>query len=56
MEGVTASDVIGDYGTQGGGAAGEEIDRLDEVLGSPPLSSEAAAMRSRLLILLSESS
>jgi len=35
MQGVTASDVIGDYGTQGGGAAGEEIDRLDESLGSP---------------------
>lgn len=36
MQGVTASDVIGDYGTQGGGAAGEEIDRLDDALGSPP--------------------
>ncbi len=35
MEGVTASEVIGDYGTQGGGAAGEEIDRLDTALGSP---------------------
>jgi N,N-dimethylformamidase len=35
MNGVSASDVIGDYGTQGGGAAGEEIDRLDESLGSP---------------------
>ena len=35
LDGVTASDVIGDYGTQGGGAAGEEIDRLDETLGSP---------------------
>ncbi len=35
MQGVTASDVVGDYGTQGGGAAGEEIDRLDEALGSP---------------------
>lgn len=36
MQGVAASDVIGDYGTQGGGAAGEEIDRYDESLGSPP--------------------
>ncbi len=36
MQGVTAADVIGDYGTQGGGAAGEEIDRFDESLGSPP--------------------
>ncbi len=36
MQGVSASDVVGDYGTQGGGAAGEEIDRLDESLGSPP--------------------
>jgi N,N-dimethylformamidase len=36
MQGVEASDVVGDYGTQGGGAAGEEIDRLDQALGSPP--------------------
>jgi len=36
MDGVAASDVIGNHGTQGGGAAGEEIDRLDEALGSPP--------------------
>ena len=36
MEGVKDSDLIGDYGTQGGGAAGEEIDRYDEALGSPP--------------------
>jgi N,N-dimethylformamidase len=36
MDGVTESEIIGDYGTQGGGAAGEEIDRYDEALGSPP--------------------
>ncbi|MGD8829463.1 MAG: hypothetical protein PVF57_02560 [Pseudomonadales bacterium] len=36
MSGVLESDVIGDFGTQGGGAAGEEIDRFDESLGSPP--------------------
>lgn len=35
MAGVEQSDVIGDYGSQGGGAAGEEIDRLDYALGSP---------------------
>ena len=35
MEGVKASEIIGDYGTQGGGAAGEEIDRFDLDLGSP---------------------
>ena len=29
------SGVIGDYGTQAGGAAGEEIDRWDPLLGSP---------------------
>jgi N,N-dimethylformamidase len=36
MEGVQAQEIVGDYGTQGGGAAGEEIDRFDESLGSPP--------------------
>ena len=35
MEGVESLDVIGNYGTQGGGAAGEEIDRHDPALGSP---------------------
>jgi len=35
FEGV-AGDVIGDYGSQGGGAAGEEIDRVDYGLGTPP--------------------
>ena len=35
MEGVESADIIGDYGTQGGGAAGEEIDRHDPALGSP---------------------
>jgi N,N-dimethylformamidase len=35
MQGVEHSDIIGDYGTQGGGAAGEEIDRFDAQLGSP---------------------
>jgi len=29
-------DVIGDFGLRGGGAAGEEIDRFDVALGSPP--------------------
>ena len=36
MVGMSGSPVIGDYGTQGGGAAGEEIDRFDLALGSPP--------------------
>ena len=36
MDGVEAGDVIGAHGTQGGGAAGEEIDRYDASLGSPP--------------------
>jgi N,N-dimethylformamidase len=35
MEGVTDEDVLGNHGTQGGGAAGEEIDRFDVSLGSP---------------------
>jgi N,N-dimethylformamidase len=33
--GVKSEEVIGNYGTQGGGAAGEEIDRFDVSLGSP---------------------
>lgn len=36
IDGVTETDVWGDYGNQGGGAAGEEIDRYDASLGSPP--------------------
>ncbi len=36
LEGVDATDVWGNFGNQGGGAAGEEIDRWDESLGSPP--------------------
>ena len=35
MEGVHNAEVIGNYGNQGGGAAGEEIDRWDRNLGSP---------------------
>jgi len=35
MEGIEEKDYIGGYGTQGGGAAGEEIDRYDVGLGSP---------------------
>lgn len=35
FEGVD-EDVIGDFGLRGGGAAGEEIDRFDRSLGSPP--------------------
>ena len=35
MEGVEQSDILGNYGNQGGGAAGEEIDRWDVHLGSP---------------------
>lgn len=35
MRGVQTTDVFGNYGTQGGGAAGEEIDRFDTTLGSP---------------------
>ncbi len=35
MEGVVAQDIIGNHGSQGGGAAGEEIDRWDPSLGSP---------------------
>ena len=33
--GLTDSDLLGDHGTIGGGAAGQEIDRFDESLGSP---------------------
>ena len=35
LEGVAADEIIGNYGTQAGGAAGEEIDRYDAALGSP---------------------
>ena len=35
MKGVESPDVIGNYGTQAGGAAGEEVDRHDVTLGSP---------------------
>ena len=36
MEGVEApSGIVGDHGSQAGGAAGEEIDRWDSALGSP---------------------
>ncbi|MDA1074083.1 MAG: N,N-dimethylformamidase [Proteobacteria bacterium] len=32
---VSEADILGNHGTQGGGAAGEEIDRFDESIGSP---------------------
>lgn len=35
VDGVDQTDVWGNFGVQGGGAAGEEIDRWDESLGSP---------------------
>ena len=35
VEGLSDSDLLGDHGTIGGGAAGQEIDRFDESLGSP---------------------
>jgi N,N-dimethylformamidase len=35
MEGLEGRSIIGAHGTQGGGAAGEEIDRYDRSLGSP---------------------
>lgn len=36
MEGVTAAEgIVGNHGSQAGGAAGEEIDRWDPALGSP---------------------
>ncbi|MEM7099633.1 MAG: N,N-dimethylformamidase beta subunit family domain-containing protein [Pseudomonadota bacterium] len=34
-QGVETSEIWGDFGNQGGGAAGEEIDRVDYELGSP---------------------
>ena len=36
MEGVGAEEPIGDFGLVGGGAAGQEIDRADVTLGTPP--------------------
>ena len=36
FEGVGADEVIGDFGLALGGAAGDEMDRLDFGLGSPP--------------------
>jgi N,N-dimethylformamidase len=35
VDGVGSTDTWGDFGNQGRGAAGEEIDRFDESLGSP---------------------
>ena len=35
FEGVRGDELIGDYGSLGGGAAGQEIDRFDARLGSP---------------------
>jgi N,N-dimethylformamidase len=35
MDGVNAETILGNHGTQGGGAAGEELDRWDASLGSP---------------------
>ncbi len=35
FEGATEGDTFGNYGTQAGGSAGEEIDRWDAALGSP---------------------
>lgn len=35
FEGVT-EEIIGDFGSSGGGAAGDEIDRSDPLLGTPP--------------------
>ena len=35
VEGIDAGELWGQFGNQGGGAAGEEIDRYDERLGSP---------------------
>src|SRR5262249_10184480 len=36
FDGVGPGERIGDFGLMGGGAAGAEIDRYDELLGSPP--------------------
>jgi N,N-dimethylformamidase len=36
VDGVDLDKRFGNHGTQGGGAAGEEIDRYDAALGSPP--------------------
>nr|WP_298681714.1 N,N-dimethylformamidase beta subunit family domain-containing protein [uncultured Dongia sp.] len=36
FEGIGVDEVIGDFGTVGGGAAGWEIDRADTRLGTPP--------------------
>ncbi|MET0529744.1 MAG: N,N-dimethylformamidase beta subunit family domain-containing protein [Microvirga sp.] len=36
FEGIGENEVIGDFGLRLGGAAGLEIDRVDETLGSPP--------------------
>jgi N,N-dimethylformamidase len=35
VEGLSDREILGDHGTVGGGAAGQEIDRFDESLGSP---------------------
>ena len=36
FEGVGENELIGDFGFAGGGASGQEIDRYDRALGSPP--------------------
>jgi len=36
FEGIGTDEVIGDFGRVMGGAAGDELDRLDHILGTPP--------------------
>ena len=36
FDGIAADEVIGDFGVKLGGAAGDELDRADDALGTPP--------------------
>jgi N,N-dimethylformamidase len=36
FEGIAENEIIGDFGLVGNGAAGEEVDRYDRALGTPP--------------------
>jgi len=47
FDGIAADEIIGDFGLKLGGAAGDELDRADEALGTPPGTLIVASSRGR---------
>ncbi len=47
FDGIAADEVIGDFGLKLGGAAGDELDRADDALGTPPGTLIVASSRGR---------